>query len=226
MSTATTTRRPTGCGGPTRGSPPACRRSTLAFREQATAAFSKGVDLDTDDAQMMAAAAADRPEAAPAAERLGWMDEVGIETQLVLFSDFDTYKAAIRAGERALGVEVLAASNTWIADYSDGHTDRLVPITLVDFADVDVDGARAHAHARSRKPRVPLQVRTRHLLDDERAGGMVAFASDFCHFEGTGKDGPAWYDAVLDDYNDEVTEHFFRGATQELFDRAAGLSHV
>jgi hypothetical protein len=48
---------------------------------------------------------------------------------------------------------------------------------------------------------------------------MVAFSTDFCHFEGTGKDGPAWYDSVLDGYNETTKHHFFEGAMRELFDR-------
>ncbi len=83
----------------------------------------------------------------------------------------------------------------------------------------------AQQHVRVTPLATPTQS-PRKLLDTERAGGMVAFSSDYCHFEGTGKDGPGWYRDVLDGYDDATKEHFYRGATQELFDRAAGLTHV
>ena len=346
-----------------------------SFKAQAIAAFAKGVS-DPENADMKAAAAeaeANRPEAGAMSERLAWMDEVGIEAQFVLFSDFDVYKAAVRSGDRALGFDVLHAGNTWIADVCDGHSDRLIPITLVDFADVDwtvaelermrergsrvfhtkfepLDGkslvhpdferiwatandlgmllqihiggaqpiqnpgwfrmgddvsfntltriaqsqahsgvqtglaAMIHAGLFERYPRLgavtaeldirwvpnwlevldgilvdekwknhgylpmdysypmlpseyaqqhvrvtPLATPTqtpRKLLDTTTAQGMVAFSTDFCHFEGTGKDGPSWYEGVLDGYSEATKQHFFEGATRELLDRAAGLAHA
>jgi uncharacterized protein len=346
-----------------------------SFKAQAIEAFARGVS-DPDNADMAAAATdaeANRPEAAPMSERLAWMDAVGIESQFVLFSDFNLYKAAVRSGDRALGFDVLRAGNTWVADVCEGHSDRLIPITLIDFADVEwaveeltrmrhrgsrvfhtkfepVDGkslahpdvdriwaaandlgmilqihiggaqpiqnpgwfvmgddapfttitriaqmqahsgvqmglaALIHSGVFERHPRLgvvtaeldirwvphfleildgilvdekwltqgflpqdytysmlpsefaqqhlrvtPLAAPTqtpRKLLDDERTRGMVAFSTDFCHFEGTGKDGPAWYDDVLDGYGDDTKHHFFEGAMRELFDRASGLAHV
>ena len=37
---------------------------------------------------------------------------------------------------------------------------------------------------------------------------MVAFSTDFCHFEGTGKDGPSWYEGALDGCSEAT---LFRG---------------
>ena len=110
---------------------------------------------------MLAAAAkaeANRPEAAPMSERLAWMDEVGIEAQFVVQRLRRLQAPAVRSGDRALGFDVLRAGNTWIAEVCDGHSDRLIPIALVDFADVEWTVAELE-RMRARKQGFPHQVR-------------------------------------------------------------------
>ena len=83
----------------------------------------------------------------------------------------------------------------------------------------------AQQHVRVTPLAMPTQT-PRTLLDSETAQGMIAFSTDFCHFEGTGKDGPSWYKGALDGCSEATKQQFFEGAMRELLDRAAGLAHV
>jgi predicted TIM-barrel fold metal-dependent hydrolase len=72
------------------------------------------------------------------ADRVRWMDEHGIDVQiLVPSSGFGPYKQAKRAGLTHLQNAALETYNTWASDRTFGHTDRLIPVTLIDLADTD-----------------------------------------------------------------------------------------
>jgi predicted TIM-barrel fold metal-dependent hydrolase len=70
--------------------------------------------------------------------RLAWADEKGIDVQFMLptMGHFP-YRSAMRNGERALALEALRAYNTWAAGQLAPHTDRLIPVALVDLSDLD-----------------------------------------------------------------------------------------
>jgi predicted TIM-barrel fold metal-dependent hydrolase len=73
--------------------------------------------------------------AADPAARVGWLDENRIDIESVI-----CLEGMINArflDDRDLAREVINTSNTWLADTVDGHTDRLLPVTNLDFYDVD-----------------------------------------------------------------------------------------
>src|SRR5215469_7904767 len=81
--------------------------------------------------------------------RLKLNDEHGIDVQFVNPTlGTGPYVTAIRMGRRDLGLRAFKAFNSWTAQTFAGHTDRLIPTTLVDL--IDVDWAIA-AMARMRK---------------------------------------------------------------------------
>ena len=70
--------------------------------------------------------------------RLKLNDEHGIDVQFVNPTmGTGPYVSAIRMGRRDLGLRAFKAFNSWAAQTFAGHTDRLVPVTLVDLIDVD-----------------------------------------------------------------------------------------
>jgi predicted TIM-barrel fold metal-dependent hydrolase len=70
--------------------------------------------------------------------RRAWIDEQGIDVQVVLPTlGYFPYRAAMKAGMREEAFEALGAYNTWAADQLAGHTDRLIPVTLVDLSDLE-----------------------------------------------------------------------------------------
>jgi uncharacterized protein len=69
-----------------------------------------------------------------AAERLAWMDRVGIDAANTICLEGAGY--ASRVEDRALAREAIATCNTWLADRVDGHQDRLMPLTSIDATDV------------------------------------------------------------------------------------------
>jgi predicted TIM-barrel fold metal-dependent hydrolase len=72
---------------------------------------------------------------ADAATRVAWLDANGIDLESVI-----CLEGMINArflDDRALAREVIHACNSWLADAVDGCTDRLLPVTCVDFGDVD-----------------------------------------------------------------------------------------
>ena len=87
--------------------------------------------------------AADRPLAAfkpkgahDAAERLEFCDAHGIDVQLI--SPTVALGMVVKVGREQphLRLRVIEAYNTWAARTVAGHTDRLIPVTYLDFADV------------------------------------------------------------------------------------------
>jgi predicted TIM-barrel fold metal-dependent hydrolase len=70
--------------------------------------------------------------------RLKFCDAHGIDIQLVNSTMGSTpYALAMKRGRRDLALRALKAFNDWAAGTFHGHTDRLMPVALVDIADVD-----------------------------------------------------------------------------------------
>lgn len=70
--------------------------------------------------------------------RIKFCDEHGIDVQLVNSTMGATpYVLAMKQGRRDLALRAFQAFNTWAASCFHGHTDRLIPVALVDIADVD-----------------------------------------------------------------------------------------
>ncbi|ODU01584.1 MAG: hypothetical protein ABS81_20305 [Pseudonocardia sp. SCN 72-86] len=132
--------------------PPAPRSHALAALpaqlvpalERLAAAGSSGIDYaaalaQPTDARTAALGAPWRARGAcDPGERLGFLDEHGIDHQFVLpgAPGLDPF---IRAGESrrpALAVDCLYAWNEWAAEALAGFEDRLTPVTLIDLTDV------------------------------------------------------------------------------------------
>ncbi len=99
--------------------------------------FEAMIAMNEDEAAE-AAASADPLSSYDAEARLAFCDTHGIDVQF-LNSTLGTgpYAAAMQVGRPDLARRALSAFNTWSAETLAGHTDRLIPITLVDLADVD-----------------------------------------------------------------------------------------
>ena len=70
-----------------------------------------------------------------AAERLAWMDRVGIDVANTICLEGADYGS--RLADRALAQEVISACNSWLAERVEGHQDRLPPLTSIDATDID-----------------------------------------------------------------------------------------
>jgi predicted TIM-barrel fold metal-dependent hydrolase len=70
-----------------------------------------------------------------AAQRLAWMDHVGIDVANTICMEGADY--ASRVKERAIAREAIHACNTWLADQVDGHQERLMPLSSIDATDVE-----------------------------------------------------------------------------------------
>ncbi len=70
-----------------------------------------------------------------AAERLAWMDRVGIDVANTICLEGADYGS--RLADRALAQEVISACNRWLAERVEGHQDRLPPLTSIDATDID-----------------------------------------------------------------------------------------
>jgi uncharacterized protein len=72
------------------------------------------------------------------ADRLPFLDQRGIAVQFVLPTmGHLPYKSAMREGLRDLALPALTAYNRWATNRLAGHTDRLIPVILIDLADVE-----------------------------------------------------------------------------------------
>ncbi len=70
--------------------------------------------------------------------RIKFCDDNGIDIQLVNSTMGATpYVLAMKQGRRDLALRAFQAFNTWAAGTFHGHTDRLIPVALIDIADVD-----------------------------------------------------------------------------------------
>ena len=73
--------------------------------------------------------------ATDAASRVAWLDDNGIDVETVIC--LEGMVNARFLDDRALAADVIRACNRWLADAVHGHTDRLLPVTCLDFDDVD-----------------------------------------------------------------------------------------
>ena len=119
-----------------------------------------------------------------AAERLAWMDRVGIDIANTICLEGADYGA--RLEDRALAREVISACNSWIADRVDGNEDRLPPLTSIDATDIDwsveeltrmrARGSRAFLIATLPAPGYPpMHERYEPLWSAAEDLGMLAF---------------------------------------------------
>jgi len=78
------------------------------------------------------------PTGYDAEARLKFCDHNGIDVQLVNSTMGSTpYVLAMKQGRRDLALRAFQAFNSWAAGTFHGHTDRLIPVALIDIADVD-----------------------------------------------------------------------------------------
>ena len=68
-------------------------------------------------------------------KRIVWMDEVGIDRQNVICLEGLSFTRFLE--DRQLARELIGACNTWMAERHDGYSDRLMPVTALDFDDLD-----------------------------------------------------------------------------------------
>ncbi len=90
------------------------------------------------NAEEAAAAAAGPKSSYDAQARIAFCDANGIDVQF-LNSTLGTgpYVSAMKAGRPDLARRALESFNRWSAETLAGHTDRLIPIALIDLSDVD-----------------------------------------------------------------------------------------
>ena len=94
--------------------------------------------LLAENAEIRDAKLAGPPGSYDAGERIALLDAHGIDVQ-ILNSTLGTgaYAAAMKIGRPDLAQRSLTAYNRWTAQTLSGHTDRLIPTTLIDLADID-----------------------------------------------------------------------------------------
>lgn len=94
--------------------------------------------LLAENAEIRDAKLAGPPGSYDANERIALLDQHGIDVQ-ILNSTLGTgaYAAAMKIGRPDLAQRSLTAYNRWTAETLAGHTDRLIPTTLIDLADVE-----------------------------------------------------------------------------------------
>lgn len=68
-------------------------------------------------------------------KRVAWLDEVGIDKQAVISLAAMTGTRFL--DDRVAAMTVMEACNDFMADHLSDHRDRLLPVTTVDFADLD-----------------------------------------------------------------------------------------
>lgn len=133
--------------------PPAMRPDPLAlvpeFVRQSYEDFLKGGEPPAT----AVAAGAFSPAANQPAARVEWMDTRGIDKQVILPSlGYHPYRHAVRNAPE-LALDTLDTYNRWAAERLHGFTERLIPATVVDLADVDWS-LRQLAHMRAVGSRV------------------------------------------------------------------------
>ena len=90
-----------------------------------------------DPPQVAVDAGAFMPAAYQPEPRLAWMDERGIEKQILLpSSGYHPYRHAIR-NDPSLALATLETYNRWALDQVHGYTDRLIPAVVIDLSDVE-----------------------------------------------------------------------------------------
>lgn len=77
------------------------------------------------------------PEAWQPEPRLKWLDQRGIDVQVLLPSNgYHPYRHAMR-NDKSLALPALETYNRWAQEQMHGYTDRLIPAVVVDLMDVD-----------------------------------------------------------------------------------------
>ena len=117
--------------------PPALRPDPLTLIPEVVAeAYRKSLE-GGDPPQIAIDAGAYSPEAWQAEPRLKWMDQRGIDVQILLPSNgYHPYRHAMRNAPE-LALATLDTYNRWSSEQMAGHTDRLIPATVIDLMDVD-----------------------------------------------------------------------------------------
>jgi predicted TIM-barrel fold metal-dependent hydrolase len=72
-----------------------------------------------------------------AKDRLAKMDEQRIDVQMLVINNAGVTVSMISRRHPEHRQRIVSAYNTWATQNCDGHTDRLLPVTLTDLADVD-----------------------------------------------------------------------------------------
>jgi predicted TIM-barrel fold metal-dependent hydrolase len=67
-------------------------------------------------------------------ERVAWLDSIGIDHAIVNPGGYGFLVGWLREDERVRGARLC---NDYMADRLEGHTDRMMPVTLVDWSDLD-----------------------------------------------------------------------------------------
>jgi len=117
--------------------PPALRPDPLTLIPEVVAeAYRKSLE-GGDPPQIAIDAGAYSPEAWQAEPRLKWMNQRGIDVQILLPSNgYHPYRHAMRNAPE-LALATLDTYNRWSSEQMAGHTDRLIPATVIDLMDVD-----------------------------------------------------------------------------------------
>lgn len=117
--------------------PPAMRPDPLTLIPEVVAdAYRKSLE-GGDPPQIAIDAGAFSPEAWQAAPRIKWMDQRGIDVQILLPSNgYHPYRHAMRNAPE-LALQTLDTYNRWSSEQMAGYTDRLIPATVIDLMDVE-----------------------------------------------------------------------------------------
>ena len=103
------------------------------------------------------------------ATRVAWLDAQGIAVQNMISGTGYTLARAIR--DRGLGMAALEACNTWMAEHSADHRDRLLPVTTLRYDDI-MWATREMARMRERGSRT-------FLITSEPVNGIPHQHPDF-----------------------------------------------
>jgi predicted TIM-barrel fold metal-dependent hydrolase len=144
--------------------------------------------MASDHAERPASAAVPQPGAADARERVAWMDRVGIDYSLV--NPGGSYAGSVAGArqffaDRAIRHRAMTLCNDYLADNFAPYTDRVSPVTIVDFDDLDwsvaelermrARGSRAYfVRATPFEGRSPAHPRVDRLWRASTDLGMVA----------------------------------------------------
>ncbi len=94
--------------------------------------------LLAENAEIRETKLAGPPGSYDANERIALLDQHGIEIQFLNSTlGSGPYAAAMKIGRPDFAKQALTAYNRWTSETLAGHTDRLIPITLLDLNDVD-----------------------------------------------------------------------------------------
>lgn len=117
--------------------PPALRPDPLdLIPAEVRVAYEKSL-AGGDPPQIAIDAGAYSPEAYQPEPRIKWMDQRGIEKQILLPSNgYHPYRHAMR-NDPSLALATLETYNGWALDQLAGYTERLIPAVVVDMMDVE-----------------------------------------------------------------------------------------